>query len=92
MVRFCVAVPELFLAVMVSVKVPRVVGLPAMSAVPSDPAVNVNPLGRAPVLVNFAAGKPVVLTTKLTVDDRAAVKLDGLVNAGRCPTVNTKDC
>jgi hypothetical protein len=55
-VKVWVAVPVLFLAVMVNVDVPPAVGVPEMVAFPLPLLVKVSPAGSAPVSVRVGAG------------------------------------
>ena len=85
-----VTVPEPLVAVMVSGKVPVVVGVPAKPAVPLAPATKATPAGRVPVSVTAAAGKPLVVTGKLRAVPRVTVSELALVTVGAWSTVRVK--
>ena len=72
-VRIWVAVPSAFDAWSVTEKVPDVVGVPEMVAVPFPLSVKAIPDGRAPVSVSEGAGAALVVTVK----DPAALRTKG---------------
>jgi len=79
-----VAVPVLFVAVIVIVYVPPVFapGVPVSVAVPFLLLVKLTPLGSVPVLVSDGAGVPLAVTVKLPSVPAVNVVLLVLVIAG----------
>ena len=89
-VKACVAVPVVFLALMVSVNAPPAVGVPAMVADPLALPVKVTPEGRAPASLSVGAGLPDALTVKLNAVPTVALADAALVILGPWPTVRVK--
>lgn len=82
-VKVCVAVPDVFVAVKSSTKLPPTpVGVPEMVAVPLALSTKLRPVGRAPTSVMAAAGYPVVVIVSLKTAPTIDVALLLLVNVG----------
>ena len=77
-------------AVMVRVKMPWTVGVPAREAVPSPLSVKVTPAGRSPVSDSVAVGTPVETTVKLPAEPSVNVVELPLVMVGATSTVKVK--
>jgi hypothetical protein len=80
------------LAVSVSVYIPPLpdAGVPLSVAVPFPLAMNVTPLGSAPVAVRAGVGQPVVVTVRLPAAPGVNVAPFALVIAGTWFTVSVK--
>ena len=82
--KLCVAVPDVFVAVITPLNVPVALGVPVM--VP--PLANVRPVGSAPVVtLKVGAGEPLAVTVKLYATPNVPPGGAALVNAGAAPGV-----
>ena len=84
------AVPTPFVALIVNVYVPAVVGVPESVAVPSPLSVNMTPDGSAPVSDNWAVGTPVDLTVKVQAWPTIHVVLSALAIVGAWGTMSAE--
>ena len=93
-VNACVAVPNVLVAVIVSLYTPpwSTPGAPPRVAVPFPLSTQVTPCGRVPLSVSAGAGAPEVFTVKVRLEPSVAVAVAPDVIFGAALTVRTKDC
>jgi len=92
-VKFWVAVPTEFFAVIVMVTIPVLAGVPEIVAVPLPLLTKVTPPGRAPVSDSVGAGAPLVVTVNVNLCPCLTKVVAELVILGAvCLTVSVKDC
>ena len=89
-VKFCVALPEWFVADSSASNVPAAADVPLSVPVPSWLSRNPTPFGNCPVCVMLEAGNPVVVTVKEPAVPTRKLALSALVIAGACPTRSVK--